>query len=127
VLSLYDGQGRRRDGFLSAPEVARLKLPAELVVLSACQTGLGREMRGEGLVGLTQAFFQAGARRVVVSYWNVQDLATAELMARFYQELLGKRLPPAAALRAAQLSIRSEDRWKPPYFWAGFVLHGDWR
>jgi CHAT domain-containing protein/Tfp pilus assembly protein PilF len=127
VLSLYDRQGRRRNGFLSAPEVARLKLPAELVVLSACQTGLGREMRGEGLVGLTQAFFQAGARRVVVSYWNVQDLATAELMARFYQELLGKHLPPAAALRAAQLSIRSEDRWKSPYFWAGFVLHGDWR
>lgn len=127
VLSLYDAQGRRRDGFLPAPEVARLNLPAELVVLSACQTGLGREMRGEGLVGLTQAFFQAGSRRVVVSYWNVQDVATAELMARFYQGLLGERLPPAAALRAAQLSIRSEDRWKSPYFWAGFVLHGDWR
>jgi CHAT domain-containing protein/Tfp pilus assembly protein PilF len=127
VLSLYDDQGRRQDGFLPAPEVARLKLPAELVVLSACQTGLGREMRGEGLVGLTQAFFQAGARRVVVSYWNVQDLATAELMARFYKGLLGERLPPAAALRAAQLSIRAEDRWKSPYFWAGFVLHGDWR
>lgn len=127
VLSLYDERGRRRDGFLPAPEVARLKLPAELVVLSACQTGLGREMRGEGLVGLTQAFFQAGARRVVVSYWNVQDLATSELMARFYQGLLGERLAPAAALRAAQLSIRSEERWKTPYFWAGFVLHGDWR
>lgn len=127
VLSLYDAQGRRRDGFLSAPEVARLNLPAELVVLSACQTGLGREMRGEGLVGLTQAFFQAGARRVVVSYWSVQDLATAELMARFYRGLLGEHLPPAAALRAAQLSIRSETRWKSPYFWAGFVLHGDWR
>jgi CHAT domain-containing protein len=127
VLSLYDEQGRRRDGFLPAPEVARLKLPVELVVLSACQTGLGREMRGEGLVGLTQAFFQAGARRVAVSYWSVQDVATAELMARFYQGLLGDHLPPAAALRAAQLSIRVEDRWKSPYFWAGFVLHGDWR
>lgn len=127
VLSLYDARGRRRDGFLSAPDVAGLDLPAELVVLSACQTGLGREMRGEGLVGLTQAFFRAGARRVVVSHWSVQDRATAELMARFYRGLLAERLPPAAALRAAQLSIRSEAKWSAPCFWAGFSLHGDWQ
>ncbi len=127
VLSLFDVRGRRREGFLSAPDVAGLELPAELVVLSACQTGLGREMRGEGLVGLTQAFFRAGARRVVVSHWSVQDRATAELMARFYRGLFAERLPPAAALRAAQLSIRGEDKWSAPYFWAGFSLHGDWQ
>ena len=108
VLSLVDEKGRPRDGFLPAPDVAALNLPVELVVLSACETALGREMRGEGLVGLTQAFFQAGARRVVVSTWKVQDRATAELMKRFYRGLLVKHLPPAAALRAAQLSIRAK-------------------
>ncbi len=127
VLSLFDEEGRRRDGFLSAPEVAALDLPAELVVLSACETGLGRELRGEGLVGLTQAFFHAGTRRTVVSYWKVRDRATAELMARFYRYLLAEGLPPAAALRAAQLSIRSEPDWHSPFFWAGFSLHGDWQ
>ena len=127
VLSRYDETGKPREGFLAAPDVAGLDLPAELVVLSACQTGLGREMRGEGLVGLTQAFFRAGARRVVVSHWNVQDQATAELMARFYRGLLAERLPPGAALRAAQLGLRAETKWKSPYFWAGFSLHGDWQ
>ncbi|HEX5714971.1 MAG TPA: CHAT domain-containing protein, partial [Thermoanaerobaculia bacterium] len=127
VLSQVDVQGRRREGFLSAPDVAGLDLPAEMVVLSACRTGLGREVRGEGLVGLTQAFFRAGARRVVVSHWSVQDRATAELMARFYRGLLGEGLSSAAALRAAQLSIRSEEKWSSPWFWAGFSLHGDWQ
>lgn len=127
VLSQLDSQGQPRDGFLSAPDVAPLDLPAELVVLSACETGLGRELRGEGLVGLTQSFFRAGARRVVVSHWTVRDRATAELMARFYRYLFGERLPPAAALRAAQLSLRAEEPWRRPFFWAGFSLHGDWR
>ncbi|MFP5287202.1 MAG: CHAT domain-containing protein, partial [Thermoanaerobaculia bacterium] len=127
VLSQVDAQGRRRDGFLSAPDVAGLDLQAEMVVLSACRTGLGRELRGEGLVGLTHAFFRAGARRVAVSHWNVQDRATAELMARFYRGLLAEGLPPAAALRAAQLSVRAEPKWSSPWFWAGFSLHGDWQ
>lgn len=127
VLSLFDEKGHPRDGFLSAPDVAALDLPADLVVLSACQTGLGREIRGEGLVGLTQAFFRAGARGVVVSSWNVRDRATAELMTRFYQGLLEKHLPPATALREAQLSLRRQARTSPPSFWAGFTLHGDWQ
>ncbi len=127
VLSLLDEDGRPQDGFLRAHEVAALDLPADLVVLSACRTGLGREVRGEGLVGLTQAFFQAGARRVVVSLWSVNDGATAELMARFYRHLLEDRLPPAAALRRAQLAILAEERWEAPYFWAPFSLSGDWR
>lgn len=127
VLSLVDEKGQPRDGFLAAPDVAALDLPADLVVLSACQTGLGREVRGEGLVGLTQAFFRAGARGVVVSSWNVRDRATSKLMTRFYQRLLVDRLPPAAALRAAQLSLRSEPRTSSPSFWAAFSFHGDWQ
>jgi CHAT domain-containing protein len=126
VLSLFDENGRRRDGFLSAPEVAALDLPAELAVLSACHTALGREVRGEGLVGLTQAFFRAGVRGVVVGYWNVDDRATAALMARFYRNLFEEGQPPAAALRNAQLAIRGEENWRSPYYWAGFSFHGDW-
>lgn len=127
VLSRFDDKGRRRDGFLSAPDVATLDLPAELAVLSGCQTGLGRELRGEGLVGLTQAFFRAGTRRVVVSFWKVRERATADLMARFYRHLLVEGLPPAAALRAAQLALRGGQTWRSPYFWAGFSFQGDWR
>jgi len=127
VLSLVDAQGRPRDGFLSAPDVAALDLPADLIVLSACRTGLGREIRGEGLVGLTQAFFRAGARSVVVSSWDVRDRATADLMSDFYTGLLVEHLPPAAALRKAQLALRAQPKTASPSFWAGFTLHGDWR
>ncbi|HEX3130807.1 MAG TPA: CHAT domain-containing tetratricopeptide repeat protein [Thermoanaerobaculia bacterium] len=114
-------------GDLLSHEVYRLRLPADLVVLSACRTALGKEIRGEGLVGLTRGFFQAGARSVVVSLWEVEDRATAELMLRFYREMLEKGRPPAAALRAAQDSLRKEPGWEAPYFWAGFVLQGDWQ
>jgi CHAT domain-containing protein len=126
VLSLFDEKGKRRDGFVSAPDIAALELPAELAVLSACSTALGREVRGEGLVGLTQAFFRAGVRGVVVGYWKVDDRATAALMSRFYRNLLSAGQPPAAALRAAQLALRHEEKWRSPFYWAGFALHGDW-
>ncbi len=128
VLSLVDEHGEERNGYLFAQEIYNLELPVELVVLSACQTALGTEIRGEGLVGLTQSFMYAGAERVVVSLWNVDDRATAELMRRFYRNLLGEqRLSPAAALRAAQVSIRQRPRWRAPYFWAGFTIQGEWR
>jgi CHAT domain-containing protein len=127
VLSRVDPQGRPREGFLHAYEVPGLDLPAELVVLSACDTALGEEIRGEGLVGLTRGFLQAGARSVLVSLWEVEDRATAELMRRFYRELLQRRRPAAAALRAAQLALQREPGWRAPYHWAGFVLQGDWR
>jgi CHAT domain-containing protein len=127
VLSRVDAQGRPRDGYLRAHEIYQLHLPAELVVLSACQTALGRELRGEGLVGLTRGFQYAGARRILVSLWPVEDRATAELMRRFYRGLLVERLPPAAALRAAQLAVAHLKGWETPYYWAGFVLEGDWR
>jgi CHAT domain-containing protein/tetratricopeptide (TPR) repeat protein len=126
VLSLVDKQGREQDGFLRASEIFRLRLPAELVVLSGCRTGLGKEMKGEGMIGLTQGFMYAGASRVVVSLWDVNDAATAELMARFYRAMLGKdRLTPAGALRAAQVSIWQDKRWHSPYYWSAFTLQGE--
>ncbi len=127
VLSLIDEDGRPQDGFLRAHEIYNLNLPAELVVLSACETGLGKEIKGEGLVGLTRGFMYAGARRVVVSLWNVNDKATAELMQRFYRKMLKDKQSPAASLRAAQLEMWQQKQWQSPYFWAAFVLQGEWK
>jgi CHAT domain-containing protein len=127
VFSLVNEKGEAQDGFLRAHEVFNLKLPAELVVLSACQTGIGKEVKGEGLVSLTRGFMYAGAPRVVVSLWSVSELGTTELMVRFYQEMLKKGLRPAAALRAAQISLMKETRWQSPYYWAPFTLQGEWR
>jgi CHAT domain-containing protein len=128
ILSLVDRQGRDLPGLLTAPDVYNLELGAELVVLSGCRTALGKEVRGEGLVGLTRAFMSAGVPRVVASLWPVEDLATAELMRRFYEGMLGPRkLRPAAALRRAQAQMASHRRWGAPYYWAGFQLQGDWR
>ncbi|MFN0088264.1 MAG: CHAT domain-containing protein [Blastocatellia bacterium] len=127
AFSLVDRNGNEQDGFLRLHEVYNLRLNADLVVLSACETALGREVRGEGLIGLTRGFMYAGAPRVVASLWNVDDLATAELMKRFYQFMLRDGLRPAAALAAAQVEISQQRRWAAPYFWAGFMLQGDWR
>src|SRR5262249_52645099 len=127
VFSLVDRQGRARDGFLPASDVYNLHLNADLVVLSACQTALGGDVRGEGLVGLTRAFMYAGTPRVVSSLWRVPDNATAALMREFYRRMLVDRMEPAAALRDAQLAIRRDARWSAPYYWAGFILQGEWR
>jgi len=127
VLSLVDEQGRTVNGFLRLNEIYNLNLPAELVVLSACQTGLGKEIKGEGLVGLTRGFMYAGSPRVVASLWKVDDAATAELMARFYKGVLKEKRRPAEALRAAQAEMWKQKRWQQPYYWAGFVLQGEWK
>lgn len=127
VLSLVDEAGRPQNGFVRLHEVYNLKLPAELVVLSGCRTALGKEVKGEGLIGLTRGFMYAGAARVVVSLWTVSDEGTAELMKRFYQGMLGKGLRPAAALRAAQIAMWKSKWWEAPYYWGGFVLEGEWR
>jgi CHAT domain-containing protein len=127
VLSQVDPEGRPKEGFLWLKDIYRLELHADLVVLSACQTALGKEIRGEGLVGLTRGFMHAGAARVLASLWSVEDRATAELMQRFYRGMLMDGRPPAAALRRAQLAMLGEQRWAQPYFWAGFTLEGDWR
>ena len=126
ALSMLDRQGKPQNGFLRAHEVFNLRLGAELVVLSGCRTGLGKEVKGEGLYGMTRGFMYAGSKRVLVSLWDVQDQATARLMSDFYRGLLGpKRLHTAAALRAAQIAIWREGRWQSPYYWAGFVLQGE--
>src|SRR5262249_29943069 len=122
AFSLVDRQGAEQNGYLRMIDVFNLRLPAELVVLSGCRTALGKEVNGEGLIGLTRGFLYAGARRVLASLWQVNDRATAELMKRFYQELLLKQQPPAAALRTAQLALQRDTRWSAPYYWAGFVL-----
>jgi CHAT domain-containing protein len=127
VLSLFDQDGKEQDGFLLANEIYNLNLPAELVVLSGCKTGLGKQIKGEGFVSLTRSFMYAGAARVVVSLWDVNDRSTAELMTQFYRGTLGKRrLAPAAALREAQTGMSRSDRWRAPYYWAAFVLQGEY-
>jgi tetratricopeptide (TPR) repeat protein len=127
VLSLVDERGQPQDGFLRLHEIFNLRLPAELVVLSACQTGLGKEVKGEGLVGLTRGFMYAGAARVVASLWQVNDAATAELMKRFYRRMLKDGMRPAAALRAAQIEMWKRPQWQSPFYWGGFVLQGEWK
>jgi CHAT domain-containing protein/predicted negative regulator of RcsB-dependent stress response len=127
VLSLVDERGQPQDGFLRLHEIFNLRLPAELVVLSACQTGLGKEIKGEGLVGLTRGFMYAGAARVVASLWQVNDAATAELMKRFYRRMLKEGMRPAAALRAAQIEMWKRPQWQSPFYWGGFVLQGEWK
>lgn len=127
ILSLVNDRGLPQDGLLRLHDIFNMRLNADLVVLSACQTALGKEIRGEGLVGLTRGFMYAGAPRVVASLWQVSDLATAQLMRRFYAGMLRRGLSPAAALRAAQLEMAADRRWASPYYWAGFVLQGDWK
>ena len=127
VLAQIDEKGQAEDGFLRVNDIYNARLAADLVVLSACQTGLGKEVRGEGLMGLTRAFLYAGVPRVVVSLWNVNDRATAELMAAFYKSMLRDGKRPSAALRAAQLELRKQKRWESPYYWAAFVEHGEWK
>lgn len=126
MLSRVSERGQPQEGFLGLRDIYNLRLGAELVVLSGCETALGQQVRGEGLVGLTQGFLYSGARQVVASLWRIEDRATAELMSRFYQGLLVDGLSPAAALRRAQLAIRDDKRWRSPYYWSGFVLQGDW-
>ncbi|GAB1542004.1 hypothetical protein NUACC21_46770 [Scytonema sp. NUACC21] len=127
VLSLVDALGSPQNGFLRLHDIFNLSLKAELVVLSACETGLGQEVRGEGLIGLTRGFMYAGSPRVLVSLWNVNDQGTAMLMQKFYSAMLKEGLMPAAALRKAQLEMLQQKRWQSPYYWAGFVLQGEWQ
>ncbi len=127
VLSMVDAEGNSQNGFLRLNDIFNLDLGAELVVLSACQTGLGKEVKGEGLVGLTRGFMYAGSPRVLVSLWNVSDAATAEMMTRFYRLMLREKLAPSQALRQAQLEMQTQTQWKSPYYWAAFTLQGEWR
>lgn len=127
VLSLFDKKRQSQNGFLRVIDLYSIRLNADLVVLSACQTGLGKDVEGEGIVGLTHGFMYAGASRVVSSLWKVEDAATAELMKNFYREMLVNKQTPAAALRSAQNAMRRINRFQHPRYWAGFTLNGDWQ
>jgi CHAT domain-containing protein len=124
VLSLVDPRGQSQDGYLRLHDIYDLNLPADLIVLSACQTGVGKEIKGEGLIALTRGFMYAGAQRVVASLWKVDDVATANLMAEFYRQMFVSGQRPAAALRSAQMTLAKK---RPPADWAGFVLQGEWK
>lgn len=127
VLTQVNRQGEPLDGYLSAYDIWSLEIPADMVVLSACETAQNRPQSGEGLLGLTQAFFHAGASSVLVSLWDVDDEATPDFMEQFYRGLYQNRLSPPEALRQAQLWMSHHPRWSSPYYWAGFELQGDWR
>jgi CHAT domain-containing protein/tetratricopeptide (TPR) repeat protein len=127
ALSRVGPDGKPREGFLSLRDVYDLDLAADLVVLSGCQTALGKEIRGEGLLGLTRGFLYAGAPRVIASLWWIDDRATAALMESFYRGLWIEKLRPAAALRKARLSLARQHRFRDPAYWGAFVLQGDWQ
>jgi CHAT domain-containing protein len=127
VFSRVDAKGAAQDGFLRLHDVYNLDLRADLVVLSACETGTGRQLGGEGVASLARGLFHAGAARVVSTLWEVDDEATSHLMQLFYKQLLSASAPaPSSALRLAQAAMRKHPRWSHPYYWAGFVLQGEW-
>lgn len=128
VLSMIDERGQPQDGFLWLQDIYNMNLPVDLVVLSACRTGIGKEVRGEGLIGLTRGFLYAGAPTVIASLWKVDDEATAALMKSFYRHMLKEHRSIATALRLAKIDVmQAREQWRAPYYWAGFVLHGDWK
>jgi CHAT domain-containing protein len=126
-LSMVDASGQPQNGFITIDDVYRLQAPVDLVVLSACRTALGKDVRGEGLIGLTRGFMYAGASSVVASLWKVDDEATAKLMKYFYTNMLQKGMRPAEALRSAQNTLRQDPNWQSPHFWAGFTLQGEFK
>jgi len=127
VLSLVDQNGKPQNGFLRLYDIYNMNLKADLVVLSACQTALGRDIKGEGLIGLTRAFMYGGATRVVASLWQTDDRGSAVLMSKFYDGLLSRHLSPAAALRSAQIAMLQDKRWHNPRYWAAFTIQGEWK
>ena len=127
VLSLVDKQGKDIRGYLRLGDLFNLDYPADLIVLSACETGLGKEIQGEGLVGLTRGLMYAGAERLVVSLWQVDDKGTAAFMQEFYKQMLQSGKPANEALRATQLKMWHSEKWRHPNYWAAFTFLGEWR
>ncbi len=126
VLSMVNKDGKGQDGYLRLRDIYSLHLSADLVVLSACESALGRDLDSEGMIGLTRAFFYAGSSRIISTLWKVDDQATAELMSRFYHHL-SKGQSPSAALRGAQNDLAKTPDWNHPFYWAAFVLQGEYR
>ena len=126
ILSLLDRKGRKVDGYLRLADIYKLKLSADLVVLSSCDSALGKDLAAEGIIGLPRGFLYAGAKRVIASMWKVEDTATAKLMSSLYARMQQGE-SPSAALRAAQLEMQHSPFWSRPYYWAAFALQGEYR
>lgn len=126
VLSMVNKDGSKAEGFMPLRDIYNLNGSADLVVLSACDTALGKDITGEGLVGLTYGFMSAGSKTVVASLWKVDDRATAALMSHFYRSMLQDGMTPVAALKSAKEHVRRQKGWEAPYYWAGFVLQGEY-
>ncbi|BAY61224.1 TPR domain protein [Calothrix brevissima NIES-22] len=126
VLSLVDKQGKDIRGYLRLADLFNLDYPADLIVLSACETGLGKEIQGEGLVGLTRGLMYAGAERLLVSLWKVSDEGTSEFMQEFYKQMWQQNKSASQALRATQLKMWEQEKWRNPNYWAAFTFLGEW-
>lgn len=127
ILSRFDEKGRQRDESFRIHDIYGLNLNADLVVLSACKTGIGKEVKGEGLMSLNNAFLQVGAKSVMASLWKVEDTATLELMKSFYDSMKNKNLPPSQALREAQIKMWNNPQYKSPFYWAAFTIQGEYK
>jgi CHAT domain-containing protein len=127
VLSLYDEKGTSQNGFLRLSDIYGLQLSSSLVILSSCNSGRGKEIKGEGVISLTQGFIQAGSKSVVSTLWKVHDKATAQFMKYFYEGIITKKLTPSKALQEAQIQMRQNSNYKSPFFWAPFTLQGEFR
>jgi CHAT domain-containing protein len=126
ALSFYDAEGNKSYGYFRANDILRLNLNADLVVLSSCRSGTGKQVKGEGIVSFTHSFFSVGAKRMISSVWDVKDKVAAEIMTKFYRGHLSEGKPVSIALREAQLEIMQDTRWKQPFYWSAFVMQGDW-
>jgi CHAT domain-containing protein len=126
ILSLIDRRGKKQDGYLRLGDIYKLKLSADLVVLSSCSSALGKDLESEGIIGLPRGFLYAGAKSVIASLWKVNDAATAKLMSSLYARIR-RGETPSSALRGAQLEMLHDQQWSKPYYWAGFVLQGEYR
>jgi tetratricopeptide (TPR) repeat protein len=127
VLSLYGPGGQATDGFLRVNDIYNLRVPAELVVLSVCDSAVGKDVGAEGSANLARAFFYAGAHRVLASLWPVDDRASVAFMRELYRGMLGLGMAPTDALMRAQYEMQQNPRWRAPYYWAPYVLQGEWR
>jgi CHAT domain-containing protein len=126
VLSLVNEAGKKLDGYVRVKDIYQLKLSSEMVVLSSCESALGKDLQSEGMIGLTRAFLYAGSKRVVSSLWKVDDTATAELIRYLYQWIQDGK-DPGESLRLAQADLSKNPKWQHPYYWAGFILQGEYR
>ena len=127
ALSQFDAEGNDLNGFVRLQDIYGMNLSADLVVLSACDTGIGKELKGEGLISLTNGFLQAGAKSVISSRWKVDDYATLELMNDFYRVLKTENVTPSEALRKAQINMYKNSAYKSPFYWAAFSVQGEFR